>query len=403
MKVFRACVIIIRRHIVSLGLYFGIFLALSVVMPALSAEQYGMADFSAMKPNFTVIDRDGGTPLSEGLRAYLSRHGSEVILEDRKDALQDASFFHATDYIVIVPQGFHDAFFGGREAMTETVVTTESAKGYYADGLVTQYLNQARLLKTAGNLDEETLVSMALDNLSIEAGAEIKRFEAGAPVDQVYHIYYRMGSYIVMVLIILCISNIMSSFRRPDLRMRNLCAPMKPRAMSLQQMLCGVLVSIAAYVLLTALGFGIYGPKLAGVDGRIIGLILLNFFVVTLVALSVASLAGLFIKGPNSQNAVANFASLGLGFLGGVFVPLDMLGEGILAAARFTPIYWYSQALDHICALASFSGDALAPIWRAMLTQLIFAGALFCLTLVAGKHLNQSERSFGSVRTELDA
>jgi ABC-type uncharacterized transport system permease subunit len=231
----------------------------------------------------------------------------------------------------------------------------------------------------------------------------MKRFGAGAPVDEVFQIYSRMICYIIMVMLILCISNIMSAFRRPDLRMRNLCAPLKPRSMSFQQILYGVLVSIAAWLLLTALGFLIYGSKLSGTDGRIIGLILLNSFIVTLVALAIASLAGPFIKSPNSQNAVANFVSLGLSFLGGVFVPLALLGDGLLAVARFTPTYWYVTALNHICALTSFGGDVLAPIWQAMLTQLAFAAALLCMALVAGKHLNQSERSFGSVRTELDA
>ena len=36
------------------------------------------------------------------------------------------------------------------------------------------------------------------------------------------------------------------------------------------------------------------------------------------------------------------------------------------------------------------------------ITQLAFAAAILCVALVVSKHLNQSERSFGSVRTELD-
>ena len=402
MKVCKACGIIFKRHIVSFMLYFVIFMALAVIMPALGGAQYS-TDFAAMKPNFTVINRDGDTPLSDGLAAYLGGRGHEVVLEDRKDALQDASFFHATDYIIILPQGFHDIFFSGGAVTAETVVTTESAKGYYADSLVNQYLNQARMVQAAGETDEDALVSAVLRDLSGEADVVVKRFGSGAPVNEVYQVYARMLCYIIMVLLILSISNITSPFRRPDLRMRNLCAPIKPRSMSGQQILCGALVSIGAWLLLTALGFVIYGSKLSGADGRIVTLILLNFFVMTIVALALAALISPLIKGPNSQNAVANFLSLGLSFLGGVFVPLDMLGEGVLAAARFTPAYWYATALNHICSLTSFTRDALAPVWQAMLTQLVFAAAIFCVALVAGKHLSQSERLFGSVQTELEA
>ena len=402
MRVFKTCNLIIKRHFGSLILYFGIFMALSVIMPAMASEQIS-TDFSGMKPNFTIINRDGDTPLSDGLVTYLGTRGIQVDLEDRKDALQDAAFYHATDFIAILPQEFHDAFLSGGSVKIETVITTESAKGYYVDSLVNQYLNQARIAQAAGGMDEETLVSGVLRDLSTETGVEMKRFGAGAPVNEGFQVYSRMICYIIMVMIILCISNIMSAFRRPDLRMRNLCAPTKPRSMSLQQILCGVLVSIAAWALLTMLGFVMYGSKLSGTDGRIILLVLLNSFIVTLVALAIATLAGPFIKSPNSQNAIANFASLGLSFLGGVFVPLDMLGEGMLAVARFTPTHWYVTALNHICALTSFGGDVMSPIWQAMLTQLAFAAALFCVALVVSKHLNQSERSFSSVRTELDA
>ena len=431
MKVFNACLTIIKRHAVSLLVYFVLFMALSVAMPALSTEQFSV-DFAESKPNFTIINRDGDTPLSDGLAAYLRGHGNEVAIDDRKDALQDAAFYHATDYIAILPQGFHDAFFNGAPIKIETVITTESAKGYYADSIVGQYLNQARMYLAAGGVgvistgtgtstgavtdtdagigtgtgtgfDEEALVFAVLDGLSAEARVEIKRFGSGAPIDEVFQAYSRLICYIIVVLVILCVSNITSAFRRPDLRMRNLCAPTKPRSVSGQQILCGVLVSVAAWLLLTSLGFAIYGSKLAGTDERIIGLILLNSFVVTLVSLSMASLTSPFIKSPNSQNAVANFLSLGLCFLSGVFVPLEMLGESILAVARFTPFYWYVSALGQICALTSFRAEALAPIWQAMLTQLAFAAAILCVALVVGKQLNQSERSFSSIRTELDA
>ena len=460
MRVFNACVLIIRRHAAALFVYFGLFMVLSVVMPALSVEQFSM-DFALVKPNFTIINRDGGTPLSDGLAAYLRGHGNEVALEDRKEALQDAAFYHATDFIAILPQGFHDAFYGGAPyggaanggapyggapLKIETVVTTESAKGYYVDSLIGQYLDQVRMrlaatgaaagaaadtagagagadaaagaagagatadaaagdaVRAAGaGMDEEALVAAALLDLSMEARVEVKRFGASAPVDEVYRAYSRLICYIIVVLVILCTSNITSAFRRPDVRMRNLCAPAKTRSMSGQQILCCVLVGAVSWMLLMALGFAIYGSRLAGTDGRIIGLLLLNSFVVTLVALSIASLACQFIKSPNSQNAVANFLSLGLCFLSGVFVPLELLGDSILAVARFTPFYWYVTALGDICALTSFGAGALAPIWQAMLTQLAFAAAIICVALVVNKQLDRSERSFSSVRTELDA
>ena len=401
MIIFKACLSIMKRHVVSLTLYFGIFMLFSVIMPLLSTDQYTM-DFSEIEPNFTIINRDGDTPLSDGLTEYLSRRGVNVNLDDNKEALQDAAFFHATDYIAILPAGFRDSFFTDNPASIENVITTESAKSYYTDSLVNQYLNQARMYSAEDDITEEALVASVLRDLSVETNVEMKRFGAGAPVDEVYRIYLRMVCYIIIVLILLCISNITSAFRRPDLRMRNLCAPARQLAVSGQQILCGVMLSVTVWLLMTALGYIIFGSKMAGADKRIIGLLLINTFLITLIALAIASLASLFIKSPNAQNAVANFVSLGLCFLGGVFVPLDLMGEGILAAAKFNPVYWYVITTEYICALTSFSGNAMAPVWQAMLTQLAFAAAILCVALMVGKQINLSEKSFGSVRTELE-
>ena len=403
MKVFKACCLIIKRRYVSILLYFIIFITLSVIMTSLFSDNYS-PDFSEMRPKFTVINRDCDSPLADGIVAYLNLRGEEVVLMDRKDILQDATFYHATDFIVILPPGFHEGFFRGSRVDAETVLTTETALGYYADSLVNQYLNLARIYHTANpDMDENALKNAVLNDLSARVSVEKIHYGESAPVNENYHVYVRMIPYVLMVIVILCVSSIMVAFRRPDLNMRNLCAPLKTRDVGLQQILCYSLMSCAAWIALNVTGFILCGSKLSGVDGRIIALIVLNTFAYTVVSTSIASLACSFVRGPSSQNAVANALSLILSFLGGVFVPLDLLGDSLLAVSRFTPAYWYEIALDRICALTIFNREALAPVWQAMLIQFAFSVAVFCVALAVNKHRNASERFFGSVSTELEA
>jgi len=185
--------------------------------------------------------------------------------------------------------------------------------------------------------------------------------------------------------------------------MRNLCSPQNPHSVSLQQILCCGLVSAAAWAALNCAGFVMYGSKLGGTDPKIIALIMLNSFVFTLVAAAIASLACSFVRGPNSQNAAANLLSLVLSFLGGVFVPLELMGDGMLAVSRFTPTYWYVTALDRLCGLTSFDSKSMLPAWQAMLLQLAFAAAIFCVALAVNKRQSESEKSFGGASTELEA
>ena len=428
MKAFEACMLIIKRRIVTFIIYFGVFLALSILIPAMSEEQYS-TDFATMRPNMTVINRDGDSALSDGLLSYLKEHANIVELKDDKTALQDATFFHATEYIVFLPAGFRDDFMSGKNPGLEKVVTTETAKGYYADRLVNQYLNLARIYLAAGNAtagnapagnpatgnltagspaaggqwDEKTLVSTVLSDLKLEAHAEKARFGDSEPVAQGYLIFNQMLPYILLVMNILFVTNITMIFKRPDLRMRNMCSPMKARVLSSQQMLCCSILSITAWLVMSVVGLIMHGQSLVGVDGRVIALVSLNSLVFTITALAFAALLSSFVRSPNAQNAVANVAGLGLCFMGGVFVPLEMFSDSLLAVARFLPTYWNVTVLGHIAVLTSFEPSSLLPIWQAMLIQLAFAAAFFCVMLVVSKQQNQSEKSFGSLRTELEA
>jgi ABC-2 type transport system permease protein len=229
-----------------------------------------------------------------------------------------------------------------------------------------------------------------------------KQFGTSAPVDQVFIMYVQMLNFILVTLVFLSVTNVTMVFKRSDLRMRNLCAPLKPRSLNLQQVLACAAMSTLVWILLATVGIIMYGGNLGGVDTRIIVLMLLNSFVITIFALALAALASNFVNSGNAQNAVANIMTLALCFLGGVFVPRYMLSDGILAVSRFLPTYWNVIALERATELTSFDTSTLAPFWQAIAIQLAFAAAVFCVSLLVGKHINQSERFISSVRTELE-
>ena len=104
-------------------------------------------------------------------------------------------------------------------------------------------------------------------------------------------------------------------------------------------------------------------------------------------ALSIAFLAGKFIRNPGVQNAFANVVALGLSFLSGVFVEQDMLGEGILRFARFEPVYWYVKATAGIRGLSDYSLKSIQGPVNAILIQLGFAAVIFMVALALSKHM----------------
>jgi len=402
MKVFKASLLVIKHHYFSYIVNFMIFIGLAVLISSLTADDFDPT-FREITPTFAIVNRDVESPLIDGLTTFMSENGSRVELEDNRNALQDAVFYNATNLIIIVPEGFNESFIAGNPITLETVRSNQMARALIADSLVDQYMNMARMyFAVDSGMGEEALVSAVLQSLTLEASVEKVFFGIAAPIDGVYMFYMSMMNYILLVLCFLSVTNLTLVFKRTDLKRRNLCAPISLRSFSLQQMLASALMSFAAWIITVAIGLIMYGSNLSGVDPRVIGLMILNTFVLVIFALALASLMSTFVNSRNAQQAVANISTMALCFLGGVFVPLEIMGDGIVAVSRFLPTYWNMTALTRIGELTALDADSLAPVWQAIGVQLAFAAAIFAITLLLSKHIGQSERFASSVKTEVE-
>ncbi|MCL2426818.1 MAG: ABC transporter permease, partial [Oscillospiraceae bacterium] len=285
----------------------------------------------------------------------------------------------------------------------ETVMSTQIARGFVANSFVEQYMNLARVYFAAdGGMSEEAIVAAVLQDLALEADVEKIHFGIATPIDTTYVFYTEMLNYILLVICFLSVTNLSLVFKRTDLRRRNLCAPISSRSFNMQQILASAAMSFVGWVILVALGFIMYGSNLGGVDNRIIALMVLNTFVLLVFAMAIAALGSIFVNSRNAQNAVANIVTMALCFLGGVFVPTQLLGDGVIAVSRFLPTYWNVIALARIGNLTALDAYSLRPVWEAMGIQLVFAAAVFAVTLLLSKHVGQSERFASSIRTEVE-
>lgn len=404
MKVFNACLRVVCRHIGALLLYAGIFLGLCIAMTAVSYDQQQNL-FTQTKTTAAVINRDGESELVRGLTSFLESNITLVELEDDKSAMQDALFYRAVDYILIVPQGFTDDFLNGGTMQLQQAAVPDGAAGVYTDQLVNQYL---RLLTSYRTLDPSLSLgeadALVRENLAdSDTQVDMRTFGDASPLPEQLTVYYRMMCYILTVMVVLCTTTIMMVYGRPDLRMRNLCAPVPLRSVNIQLALCNGLVGLVCWLGLIGISFLLYGGLLEGTDIRMVLLLVLNSLVYFFVALGIGFLGGQFVKSVNVQNAMANFTALALSFLGGVFVPLELLGGGLLAVSHFVPTYWYAHAQNSIGNLTRFDWESLAPIVGDMLIQLGFAAALFSVALLVSKVRRQSAGGFQRNTTEFSA
>lgn len=402
MRVFKACLLVIRRRIVMFATYFVIFIGLSILLSQFSGQDYTSV-FEESRPAFTVINRDKETPYTKKMMDFLKEHGSYMPLEDNVEALQDAKFNEAVSYILIIPEGFQDALEEEKPVKLLENKTKSSASGYQMSSYVNQYWDYIRMREMIEeNPDQEKIADEVSEILSSSVRVEKRQYLKTQPISQGYHAQYQVAPYIILVICVLCITSIFLSFQRPDIRMRNLCGPLKPFTRLWQMGLGCACVGVVFWVILTAAGFLIYYDSVKEMDLRIIGLILLNSFLMLLFAMVVSVLASLFVRDMNMQNAAANILALGLSFLGGAFVPISLMGESVLKFARCLPVCWYEECLNEIGGLTGFGMENLLPVWKCMGILLGFTIAVLCVTLAVNKQKSGAEESFGATKTEIE-
>ena len=79
---------------------------------------------------------------------------------------------------------------------------------------------------------------------------------------------------------------------------------------------------------------------------------------------------------------ITQVLSIGMSFLCGIFIPMEVLSDKVLSVARFLPAYWYVKANNMIADIEPFSrGDVLL----CFIVEAGFALMLIMLTLLVRK------------------
>ena len=83
--------------------------------------------------------------------------------------------------------------------------------------------------------------------------------------------------------------------------------------------------------------------------------------------------------------------TLGMSFLCGVFVSLEILGKGVRTVAHFLPVYWYEVNNNLIAGNRTLSSSQMTELCQGLIIQLLFAAALLGTALVFRRNQAQSE------------
>lgn len=382
MQVFNCFYKIIKKNIGGLLLYFGIFIGLAILMSNITSGTE-MSSFEETKIQMAVIDRDN-SELSKALKEYMGTRQNLVAMDDDKEKMQDNLFARKVEYILIIPPHFEEKLKSGEEIYTENIKVPGSYTGFFADSQVNQYLKSLKTYIAAGYGVTDAAENVEED-LNIKGQVTLQGDSVKADMPSIYY-YLRYIPYALMAVLIYGISPALRAFQNRDLKKRNECGAMTLNQRNKQIMAACVVFSTIVWGVFMIAAVVLYREQL--LDGNIkYGI--LNTMAFLLVAASIAFMVGMLVRSDNALTALVNIISLGFCFMGGVFVPQEIMSEKVLAFCKFVPSFWYVRVNDLLGESIGITEQIRTDVWLGILVQIGFASVIFALTLVLIKKMRE--------------
>ncbi|RDY31406.1 ABC transporter permease [Lachnotalea glycerini] len=374
MQVFRAYMKILKKTMPSLSIYIIIFLSLSIFLSG-SGKQSKISQFTSSKVNIAVINEDEGMFGGE-LKTYLGTIHNVVELKNDREILQDELYFRNVEYILLIPNDFTKKLeIGESENLCQNVKVPSSYTGKYLDSQIEQYISTLTIY-VSSNIDEK----QAVENTAIDLSQEVKvnflsQSVNTSKADDYYYFLYL--PYVFTSVIILSIGSILMTFNIKEINERNLCSSMPIIKKNFQLVLGCIITVVAVFALFMSVAIGIYGNSINIVKAVFY---MINAIAFAAIVTGIGYFISVFVNNLNVLNMVSNVLGIGMSFLGGIFVPREVLGDNVVIFSKFIPTYWYVNVIEliqNVESNRSLMNEILINIGIEILFAIaIFAGAL---------------------------
>lgn len=369
MQVYKCFFRILKTQMGQIIMYLVIFLSISLIVSLQGAENKGN-EFEASEFSFSVFDEDDSS-VSRKLTAYLAKENELVEIRDEKSAIQDELYNRSTHCVLRIPKGFAESLKGTEVKEISMTSIPGTFYGEIFEGKINGYVTVLRNYLNGG-FDEKEALLRAENTLALEAKVELASAQDAAVHSKMYY-FFNYVPYIFLCICVVAITPVLIVFRGKGIAERIGSSAYPASKVNLS--LCGGIITtgiglVAVHSIMVAVL-----TKGAVFSGK--GLLhLMNVVSFMLVAISLVFLLGRFVKRLEVLSMIANVVALGMSFLGGVFVPVYMLGDGVIRIAHFLPAYWYIRASGWI---DSYMGGSKAELFGFYGIQLLFAVAFLCV------------------------
>lgn len=381
MTVFKGYLLMIKKNLGMILLYFGIFAVLAMISANDSAS--GVEEgFTGQKMKMLVVD-DDKSDLSEIVTKYLKEHHQVTFSDYNKKALYEQLYYQKTDLVLYIPKGMGENV-GKNKNLIELTWSPGSYGGIYVEQQINQLLGSILEYQSVGYSLTE-----AYEKISSAPEAEVlvmKGNEEAGEGSQ-FSDFFGYVPYLFIAGLGTGIATVIFSFRKKQLKMRMMASSVSLMRQNAESVLAVFITGFVMYLATLLMALVRYKTEL--LQTPYLPYYLLNLFLDLLLALALAFVIGMLVKKMSAITMCVTSLSLALAFLGGVFVKLEFLSPKMLIIAKFIPVYWYEVVNELLKNSSGVRGSVKTQIWQAYGMQLLFVVAIFAAGLVIAKRQQQ--------------
>ena len=386
MQVYKTFFKVLRKYKISLIMYSAIMIFMIWIFASESTS--GSNEIVQKKYTLLVVDEDN----SEVSKEFVSYLGKKHNLDDgeyTEDQIKDMLFYENISEYIVIPKGFGEEVNSVVESKKDGKNVSEEEFGSllqatYDDGMprgifinmqINQYLNAVTDYMASG--DNMTDASKKADE-ALDISEFVTFREEEINVNEVKYASFLVLPYGILSIIFSGVIPVIVSFNEKEKKNRTNVSSIKLTARNISLVLGAATVAFVVATVFIAVITLKNGGGFAFTDSW--WLSVLNTYIYTLTATLLLSMLTSFpiiaAKGTTSASSIITvIVGLSFAFLGGTFVDLDILGEGVAKVGRFIPNYWYSVA----CKKIWYDGAGLSDLVGCFGLQLLFG--LVCLAV----------------------
>ena len=350
MQVFKAFFKILNKNKLSMVIYVAIFFALSLQFTQ-SGQENSKTIFSETELYVAVDNKDKGE-MGKALKQYLSEKNVIKEVPEEREKLLDDMYYEDIDYVLMIPEDFSEKFMSGER---ENVLSGTSVPGTNSAYLIENEISE--FMKTLGmyvdgGFDENEAALQTLSGMKGESRVAFLSEDDSIEKPSAFY-YFQYIPYIFICVMINGLSVVLMAFGNKDVDARNKCSAMSFAKRNAQMVLGSVCMMLMLCALFVGAACVLYPDFMCGVKGILSAC---NTLIYAFFCVSMAFLVGRVTKNSGQLQIISNVVGLAFSFLGGVFVPMELMSDGIKNISKFVPAYWYVCSNEKIWKLNSFHG-----------------------------------------------